>query len=252
MLIRTEAIVLRNLDYRETSQIVTLFTKEHGKVAVIAKGSRRAKSPFGSSLQPMSHTEVVYYSRSGRELQTLSESAHLRRYPAITSELDKITLGLRMVELVHALMPSGEVQADVFLLLQAVFEKLEAAPDRWQNLWPFFQLRMAGVLGFYPAVTRDAVQEVVDSHGVLQLETGSVASLDQFEGRAERASRQALRAFAVLAKAEIEVVLRMALAPAEYAEVLRLTESYLRFHVEEAYPTRSARVIAQLKSGGQQ
>ncbi|MEL7362835.1 MAG: recombination protein O N-terminal domain-containing protein, partial [Bacteroidota bacterium] len=48
MIVRTDAVVLRTLDYGETSQIVALFAREHGLLSVIAKGSRRPKSRFGS------------------------------------------------------------------------------------------------------------------------------------------------------------------------------------------------------------
>ena len=93
MIIRTEAIVLRKMEYRETSQIVTLFTREKGKMAVLAKGARLLKSRFGSSLQPMSYTQVVFYHKPTRGLQTLSESAHVQPFHRISRDLEKSPSG---------------------------------------------------------------------------------------------------------------------------------------------------------------
>ena len=109
-IIRTDAIVLRGLDYGETSRIVTLFTRERGKMSVMAKGARKTKSKFGSTLQPMSHVEVVFYYKPTRTLQILSESSHVRAFHDLQRSLEKITLGLRVVELVVVLRPGGSAE----------------------------------------------------------------------------------------------------------------------------------------------
>ena len=62
--VHTEAIVLRTIDYSETSRIVTLFTRELGKTGIMAKGARAAKSRFGSTLQPMNRIAAVINIRS--------------------------------------------------------------------------------------------------------------------------------------------------------------------------------------------
>ncbi|MEL6615154.1 MAG: DNA repair protein RecO, partial [Bacteroidota bacterium] len=70
MIVRTDAVVLRTLDFRETSRIVTLLTRQHGITGVVANGARRTKSVFGSTLQPTAYLQVVYYYKPGRGLQT--------------------------------------------------------------------------------------------------------------------------------------------------------------------------------------
>ena len=63
--------------FRESSQIVTLFTREKGKITALARGSRKPKSQFGATLQPMAHIQAIFYYKTTRDLQTLSETAHL-------------------------------------------------------------------------------------------------------------------------------------------------------------------------------
>ena len=150
-IIRTEAVVLRSLDYGETSQIVTLFTREKGKLGVMAKGARRPKSSFGATLQPMAYTQVVFYYKPTRTLQTLSESSHVESFHSLRRDLKSITVGLRIVELVDALMEEENAQPDVFALLVRTLRRLDATETRVTNLWPYAQLRLAQMLGVAPA-----------------------------------------------------------------------------------------------------
>ncbi|MEZ4699983.1 MAG: DNA repair protein RecO [Rhodothermales bacterium] len=247
MILRTEAIVLRHLDYRETSQIVTLFSRELGKVTVIAKGARSAKSPFGSALQPMAYVDVVLYHRPGRDLQTLKEISHVRPLLGLSKALDRLAIGLRIVEFINALLQPDEQNAPLFHLAVETLTLLDALdaedPD---NLLPYFQLRLAGILGFQPAVTREQVEALPEAGGALALESGDVL-VGRGEGASSRrASRKALRAFAILAHARPEVVLRMAMPDAVRREVTALVDAYLQYHVEDAYPTRGEKVLGAL------
>src|SRR6056297_1189890 len=142
-IIRTEAVVLRSLDYGETSQIVTLLTQENGKIGVMAKGARRTKSQFGATLQPMAYTQVVFYYKPTRELQILSESSHVESFHRLRRNLETITIGLRIVELVDALLEEEDPQPEIFAITVRALRRLNRTEQRAANLWPFVQLRMA-------------------------------------------------------------------------------------------------------------
>ncbi|PEN11309.1 DNA repair protein RecO [Longibacter salinarum] len=249
-IIRSQAIVLRGMDYSETSRIVTLFTRKQGKISVMAKGARRTKSSFGSTLQPMAYTQVVYYYKPTRTLQMLTESSHVTAFHDLNRRLEKITIGLRIVELVDALMEEEDRQPSVFALVLQALDALNRAEERIDNLWPFVQLRIARALGVAPSIDRENVEAVTDAGGILSLANGGVYPRTARPSHARTASRAALRAFAILARADIDVILRMDLDEQTRARVHRLVAEYMEFHFESAYPTRSRDVIAQLKSGG--
>lgn len=250
MIVRTDAVILRTLDYAETSQIVTLYTRRHGRVTVIAKGSRRPKSRFGSALQPMAYVQVVYYYKEGRGMQTLTESAHVRALHGIGRSVAKITAGLRIVELVQAMTEDEEPNALLFNVLVQSLVALDDAAERDENVLPYFQLRLATVLGFSPDIQREAVQALGDDGGVLALASGAIAPPGAAPRAGMRASRAALRAFAVFARADLGAVLRMALPAETRAEVERLVDAYLHFHAEDAYPHRVAKVAGQMAERG--
>lgn len=247
MIIRTEAVVLRSMDYGETSRIVTLFTRDRGKVTVMAKGARLTKSRFGSSLQPMSYTQVVFYYKPTRSLQTLSESAHVHAFHQIARDLEKITVGLRVVELISALMQEEEQNPLVFSLLLQVLHRLDASDRYVANLLPYFQLKLAAVLGFSPDIDREVVQRLPEAGGLLAMDTGAIFPQEASHPRAaHRAARTTLRAFAICARADLDAVMRMHLEPETRLALHQLVEDYLRYHLQEAYPTRSNKVIGQI------
>ncbi len=243
-ILRTDAVVLRTVDYGETSRIVTLFTRDLGKMGVMARGARSARSRFGSTLEPLSYIQAVVHVRPARELQTLSEASHLRIFPRLTTSLDRFAPAVRAVELTGALMQAEQAMPSALDLLVEALESLDAPGERGVNAWPWFALGLAHLLGFSPSLDRAAV-ESVEEQGWLALATGSV-SAERAPGDAVRASRAALRAFTVCARAPLDTVARMRVEPAVRHELERLVDAFLRYHVEDAFPERASRVFARL------
>jgi DNA repair protein RecO (recombination protein O) len=252
MITRTDAVVLRALDFSETSQIVSLYTRQQGRMSVIARGSRRPKSRFGSALQPMAYVQAVYYHRAGRELQTLKEASHIHRMTRLGADVDRVTAAFRMVELVRALTEPEDPNPQLFNLLLNALIHLDEAEERAGNVLPHFELRLATLLGFFPDIQKEDVMALPETGGVLALASGSVRPPHEAPAAGVRASRAALRAFAIFARADLETALRMRLTPELEAETLRLVDAYLRHHVEGYFPDRVPEVARQLRAGGQQ
>jgi len=81
MLTSDIAICIRAIDYSETSQIVTLFTRANGKIRAIAKGSKRAKSAFDGAIEVFSYGKIVFAEPKKEKLATLTE---FEQRPAFT------------------------------------------------------------------------------------------------------------------------------------------------------------------------
>ena len=243
MIVRTDALVLRAMDYSETSRIATLLTRQHGAIGVVAKGARRPTSRFGSTLQPGAYVQAVYYYRPNRGLQTLKEASHLARFPHLGTDLERGTVAFRLLEVTRALVGEDDPHP---LALEAVVRALTYADvaDRPRSAIPWLQLRLATLLGFAPDVDREALDALPDEGGVLHLATGQAAEIG-LGGPTFRASRAALRAFAVFARVDLETAARMRLTPEVRAEVEALADAYLRLHSDDTVPDRVRRVTDQ-------
>ena len=258
MIIRTDAVVLRTMDYGETSRIATLLTRSHGVVGMLARGARRPTSQFGSTLQPMSAVEVVFYHRPGRGLQTLKETAYMVRWRGLTADFARVPLGLRAVEVARAVLGEGEAHPLALDSLVRTLAYLDSA-DEPANAVPWFQLRLAALLGFAPDIQREDVLALGDE-GTLLLESGAVAPLGGAEsdpgfggtsgfGGGVRASRAALRAFAVFARTDLDVAGRMALTREVRREAESLVDGYLRTHTDSPFREKVREVTDQLDAG---
>lgn len=249
MIVRTEAIVLRSVKYGETSQIVTLFTRRLGTIAVMARGARGIKSKFGSSLRPMSHVQVVFYHKPSRDVHTLSESTHLTLFKRLYEEMNRMATGVRIVETVGTLFPRPETDETAFDTALSTLLVLEESDQNWANLLPYFQLQLCASLGFAPMVDPEAVRQIGSQGGFLSLEDGSISATKP-DGPSVPASRRVMRAVGVLVHAGRDNTLRMSLDGTTYRELVDTIESYVRYHVEDFRPSRSQAVFDMIEKLG--
>ncbi|NLE37473.1 MAG: DNA repair protein RecO, partial [Pirellulaceae bacterium] len=77
---KATAIVLRTVDFSETSLVVTFFTREFGKVGALAKGARRIKGPFESALDLLALCRIVFLRKSSESLDLVTEAKLVRRF----------------------------------------------------------------------------------------------------------------------------------------------------------------------------
>ena len=105
---RTEAVVLRGVDFSETSRIVTFLTPDRGKVACMAAGARRSKSSLSGVLDTFNRLEIVYYWKDGRSVQRLAEASVLDTYPLIKADLDKLVCASFPLEIAYKAAQENE------------------------------------------------------------------------------------------------------------------------------------------------
>jgi len=148
MIVRSDAVVLRVRPYSDTSRIASLYTREHGRVSVIARGAMRPKSRLGALLQPMSRISALYYRREGRDLHTLSEADTLGRYATIPTSIDRMVAGLAVVEQTEAAVHEDDRNDTLYTVLTQALDALDDPRCDPAVVHPWFQLHMLEALGF--------------------------------------------------------------------------------------------------------
>ena len=108
MILKTEAIVLKSFDFRETSRIVTFFTKEYGKVKGILKGIRKDPKKFGSQVDKFSINDIVYYQHRNSDLHLVSQCDLRAFFFETRKDFKKTMAASYILELVDAIMPVEE------------------------------------------------------------------------------------------------------------------------------------------------
>jgi len=150
MLSKTEVIVLKSMKYRDTSKIVTFYTKEYGKLKGIAKGARSAKNKFGSSLEPMTHAMLVLYKKEHREIHLISQCDALCSFKSFSEDFDRMTAALAVIELVHQVTHDEERNPALFALLLDTLGALHTSVKKYSTYVYAFQIRLVTLFGYAP------------------------------------------------------------------------------------------------------
>ena len=117
MLVKTDAVILKSMKYRDTSKIVTLYSKEFGKLKVIAKGARSAKNKFGASLDPLTCSHVVLYKKEQRDLHLLSQCDLILPFNRLREDFDRMSVGFSVIELLNQIVHEEERNEPLYQLL---------------------------------------------------------------------------------------------------------------------------------------
>jgi DNA repair protein RecO (recombination protein O) len=150
MIVTTDAIVLKTMKYGDTSQIVTLFSREHGKLSVIAKGIRNRQKAGAGGAEPMSCIRAVIYKKPGKELHLMSQCDRLPVFRGLADDLKRMAGAMAAVELTNLSLPPEEPHADVFELLSRTLESLGNATRSPENALYYYEIQLLGILGFRP------------------------------------------------------------------------------------------------------
>ena len=145
------AIVLRVVEFSETSLIVTLYTEQHGRVSALAKGAQRPKSPFESALDLLSLSRVVFLRKSGDALDLLTEAKLERRFRAAARSLPRLYAGLYVAELLAAWTTDGDTNSELFHLANNTLARLDGDASVPLTLL-HFEIRGLHLIGQLPAL----------------------------------------------------------------------------------------------------
>jgi DNA repair protein RecO (recombination protein O) len=140
-------IVLRAVDTGEADRVVTLLTRERGKVAAYARGARASRRRFGGSLEPFTLVVAEVRERSGSDLLGLDAVSPVAAFGGIRGDLARIACAGYAAELARELVRDHEPHEDLFDLLAAYLGALDAGPARPAALRAFElgALRAAGL-----------------------------------------------------------------------------------------------------------
>lgn len=147
-LIRTEALILRNIPFQETSSIVRMFTKVSGKISIIAKGARQIKSPFRGYLEPLNYVDVIYYHKSTREIQVLSKVETIKSFFWRSPEIFSLAYATAVLECLDRLFRDQHKDEAVFYMVVETLEFMDAHRDRSREAFLCFLIGMAELLGY--------------------------------------------------------------------------------------------------------
>jgi DNA repair protein RecO (recombination protein O) len=153
--VKSRAIVLRSYKLGETSKLVVCYTRDYGKVRLVAKGGRKGGGRFGAALEPLMVSRVVFYLKEGRGLSLLSEAGIEREFPSMRRDVVRMAYGSAVVELIDRLIHERESDSGLFDNVERSLAEMDQADEEQLDdvLWRF-ELSLAAALGYSPELSR--------------------------------------------------------------------------------------------------
>ncbi|KAA2266064.1 DNA repair protein RecO [Solihabitans fulvus] len=155
-LYRDTGVVLRVQKLGEADRIITLLTRQHGKVRAVAKGVRRTTSRFGARLEPFGHVDVQFY--TGRTLDIVTQVETLDAFGVgLVGDYQRYTAACAVLETADRLTAEeGEPVLRLYLLVAGALRALADGERDPSLVLDAFLLRAMAFAGWAPAVVECA------------------------------------------------------------------------------------------------
>lgn len=146
---KAEGIVVRRQPLGEADRVVTLFTREYGKLRAAARGVRRTTSRLGARVEPFTHARFLL--AKGKTLDVIAQVDVVEAFAGMRTGLHRTAYAAFVAELVDRFLPERDRHETVFTLVRTTLAALaEADEDGAELLGVWFALRLADDLGYRP------------------------------------------------------------------------------------------------------
>jgi DNA repair protein RecO (recombination protein O) len=229
-LYRDEAIVLRTHKLGEADRIITLLTRQHGRVRAVAKGVRRTTSRWGSRLEPFTHVDLQL--AEGRSLDTITQAETLDPFHArLGLDYERYTAGTAMLETAERLVTEEkEPSVQHFLLLVGGLRAMAAEEHAASQILDSYLLRSLAVSGYAPSFDHCTSCGVAGPHRYFNPSAGGVLCTTCKVAGSATPAQETIRVLAALLTGDWACV--GAADPRHLREASTLVAAYLSWHLE--------------------
>ena len=147
---KSEAIVIRQADFSESSRVVTFFTRDLGKISTVAKGVRRLKGPFEAAIDLLAVCQIVFIRKSSTSLDILTEAQRVSRFKPHAKCLTSLYGGYYIAELLSSLTEEYDPHPLLFDEAVTALGRLSGQPD-WKMSLLRFDFAILREIGQLPA-----------------------------------------------------------------------------------------------------
>lgn len=240
---QTESIVLNSEDVSEQDKGFTIYTKDYGKLFVIAKGGKKIQSKLSPHMQPFSISDIRLV--QGRYTHRLIESHLIHDFEFIKKHLAEIALGSYCLEIVDALISEQEQDEAVYFLLKELLEVLNEQSFHDESdkkrqvkellLTKIFALKLLKILGYEPYLDEcvECASSIRPDMIFFDTQRGVVCEACGTKNQQYlRMSSNALKTLRLGFKISLKELMNIAFPKALVVEINHIAEQYIKQYIE--------------------
>lgn len=232
------ALVLREVRYKEADRILTLLTDTDGKITVKARGALRKSSKTAAATQQLTYSEMTLFGNLGR--WTVNEAAVKEGFDGLRADIGNFALGCYFAECVDALSVEDQPDAPLMQLALNCLYALSRGMYTPEHIKAAFELRLMCLAGYTPELSHCAVcGEEEPGDPVLMLERGCVCCRRCAAGAGQtvKLDTASLNAMRHICSASPKQILSFYLEGEGAKRLSAAAEEYLLLHTERRFPT---------------
>jgi len=234
---RTEAFVIRSFDINEADKIIVFYSRAYGKLKGIARGSRKLKNRFGSSLELFTRVQVILFEKETYTFPNISQADILESFSGLREDLHKLASAAYVVELVDKGLGENEESSRLYDLIARTFRAIASSPEEETGkLLAAFEIKFLTLLGYQPVLDRCAhCQKALEPSRILFSLSRGGGLCGECIGRGDPVFPTSLRALQVLKqflKMDLEKSTRLRISEEVQREVKDLLRRWLDFYLE--------------------
>lgn len=139
---KVQGIIIKRKNFGEADRILTVFTKDKGKIKILAKGVRRINSRRGPNIELFNQVSLAIH--EGKTFDILTEAEVINTFPLVRKNLDLVSLAFHICEIVNGLCPEHQPHPKVYQMMLKVLNELDL------GLIHSFELNLLTELGYLP------------------------------------------------------------------------------------------------------
>lgn len=149
---QTEGIVLRTYNLTDGDKVAVVFTRQHGVLRGYARGARKLKSKFGSSLEPMTIAAFTYIHKENQESVRFEKAEITQSHFNLSTTKTTLEITNYWSELLMEFLPPGMSDERIYRMVQACLNALGNGESNLRQLSCYFEIWLLKLTGFFPDV----------------------------------------------------------------------------------------------------
>jgi DNA repair protein RecO (recombination protein O) len=233
----TPAIMLRRIDFGDYDLIITFYTRDRGKVSVIAKSAKKSMKRFAGILERFSSLGIVCTAGRGKGLPVLKEATMLKPFENIRTDIIKTAYASYWTELIDEWMEKNAKNIQVYHLFEYVLSELDKGEASLEALSILFQMRFMALAGLSPnlgycSICHTQTEEIKCEKLIFDLRKGRVACEKCYPGSGHiHLSKGTVKQLQWIGDGDLKRAVRIRFAIHALAESLRFLETFVPYHI---------------------
>jgi DNA repair protein RecO (recombination protein O) len=238
MYLKTDGIVLRATDYNDSDKLLTVLTRDRGKLTLKARNVKSGKNPMKAACQLLSYSEFTVFENRG--YLTVNEAVTKEMFLDLRSDLELLSLASYFAQVAEVVSQEDSPSPQILSLLLNSMYALGKLHKPQLLVKAAFELRIACLAGYSPELSGCAVcgnptpDRFNVSHGILLCDT---CSSEEFDGLRLPVSAGSLMALHFITKCDAKQLFSFQLSEETAQELSGLTETYLATQLERGFST---------------